>query len=289
MTLKSATADLDLGGGKAVLLDDGLWGERRDERLQAFGRFVDRLDGRFVTAEDVGTTPADMAVIASVTPWVAGRPIETGGVGDPSPATARTVFGSLEAAAQVDLETSSLRGLTVGVLGVGAVGAWLVRLLKQAGADTVVSDLDERRAAEVANAFGAGVVCPDELFGLELDMLAPCALGEVIGSREVGRLRCRAIAGAANNPLAGDNVAEELHRAGILYVPDFVANCGGIIHVGAEVLRLAPVEVEARIGAAVDRARDLLRTARGQGVPPLRLATERALARISAAQLNLAA
>lgn len=279
MTLKNAAADLALGGGKAVLFDDGAW-ERRADRLRYVGDLVERLGGRYVTAEDVGTSPADMDVIAERTRWVAGRSHEQGGRGDPSSATARTVFHAIERGAKVHLGAASLDGVTVGVLGVGKVGSALAELLAVAGAQVLVADIDGRRAEAVAARTRTSIVAINGFPRREMDVFAPCAFGDAIGIDDVPALRCKLIAGAANNSLADDAAAAALAERNILYVPDFIANCGGIIHVGAEVLGLDPAEVDLRVAACGDRVEDILRTARQEGRLPLDVAERYARDRI---------
>lgn len=286
MTLKNAAAGLDLGGGKAVLLDDGGWRDPalRAVRMRAVGRVIEELQGRYVTAEDVGTAPADMDAIAGATRWVAGRPLDHGGRGDPSPATARTVFGAIAAGARLGLGREDLAGVHVGVQGVGHVGAALVGLLRAAGARVTLTDVDAARAQQLAQDTGSAFVEPGGFLEREVDVLAPCALGGGIDAAVVARLRCGVIAGAANNPLADGDCAGALAEAGILYVPDFLANSGGIIHVGAEVLGYDDAEVERRVLLAVDRIGEVLRTASASGRLPLDVATERAAERIAAAR-----
>jgi leucine dehydrogenase len=281
MTLKNATAGLELGGGKAVLLDDGRWEGRRAERLHAFGAILERLGGRYITAEDVGTTPADMAEIASVTRWVAGLPEDAGGWGNPSRATARTVFGAVRAGVRQAFGSDDLAGVSVGVLGVGNVGSRLAELLAEAGAEVVVADVNESRAAAVATRCGGRTAPVDGFIHAPVEVLAPCALGEVIDHDDVDELRARVIAGSANNPLVDDSVARALDTAGVLYVPDFVANCGGIIFVGAEALGLDQSEVERRIEAAVERIDGVLLEAAACGRLPLEVAYDRAQAALS--------
>jgi glutamate dehydrogenase/leucine dehydrogenase len=278
MTLKSAAAGLDLGGGKTVILDRGK-PELRAERMRRFGEVLEQLGGRYVSAEDVGTSAADMDLIAEQTRWVVGRSLERGGRGDPSCATARTVFGSIDRAVALQLGAASLDGVTVCVLGAGKVGAQLVELLASAGASVIVTDLDPDRAAAAAHA-GATAVTPNDFLARDCDVLAPCALGGVIGVEHVRRLRCRVIAGAANNPLEDRATALALARRDILYVPDFVANCGGIIHVGAELLMLDDSEVERRIAKAIDRSEEILLAARDSQELPLDVARRLALQRI---------
>ena len=161
MTLKNAVAGLKLGGGKAALLDDGAWGDHRESRLIAFSRALNALDGRYITAEDVGTTPADMQLVSEFSPWVAGRPQASGGRGDPSPATARTVFAAIAAAVEIWLRKPDLGGVRVAVQGVGAVGSRLTAMLVEHGARVTIADVDEERARAVASDTGATVAAPE--------------------------------------------------------------------------------------------------------------------------------
>jgi glutamate dehydrogenase/leucine dehydrogenase len=286
MTLKNSAAGLDLGGGKAVLVDDGAWAapETRRARMLAFAGVLERLGGRYVTAEDVGTEPADMDLIATRTRWVVGRSPDNGGRGDPSPATARTVFGAVAAAVESHLGTS-LAGVHVGVLGAGKVGAGLVERLADAGARVTVADIQHDRArACAAAAPSVTAVALDGFVSRELDVLAPCALGELIAAEDVGALRCRIVAGAANNPLVDRAAAVALHDAGILYVPDFIANSGGIVHVAAEFGGLDPAAVDRQVDACIRRAGEVLSAARARGVMPLDVAIEQAEERIGRAR-----
>jgi glutamate dehydrogenase/leucine dehydrogenase len=283
MSLKSAAAGLDLGGGKAVLIDDGGWKDAmlRAARMRAVGLVIAELGGRYITAEDVGTTPEDMEEIGSQTSWVAGRPIARGGRGDPSPATALTVFNAIRVAVCQRLATDGLRGVHVGVQGVGHVGRALVELLRDAGATITLTDVDSARAAYVAHRFDACHVPPADFVTREMDVLAPCALGEVIDSGIVSRLRCAVIAGAANNPLTDPSVADDLSDARILYVPDFLANCGGIIHVGAEPTQLDDHQVALLLADATQRVATVLEQAARSRLTPLKVARDHAEAIIA--------
>ncbi|HEX3510984.1 MAG TPA: Glu/Leu/Phe/Val dehydrogenase dimerization domain-containing protein [Solirubrobacteraceae bacterium] len=282
MTLKNSAAGLSLGGGKAVLLDDGEWHDR-EARLLAFADVVEQLDGRYITAEDIGTTTEDMDVLATRTEWVVGRSRAGGGLDDPSPATAHTVFAAIEAGVRHALGVDSLRGMRVGVLGAGKVGAPLIALLGEAGAELTVADVDPARAvAAVAAAGGRGAVVGLEGFVTrDLDVLSPCAVGEVIALQDVASLRCRVVAGAANNPLVDDATAVAVHERGILYVPDFIANCGGIIQVAGEHEGLAPEAIAAQQEAAIARIEELLEEAEAHGAMPRAVAVERALQRVA--------
>jgi glutamate dehydrogenase/leucine dehydrogenase len=280
MSFKSAAAGLNLGGGKAVLLDDGGWDGAREERMRAVGEAIDSLGGRYITAEDVGTTPADMDVIGAVTRYVAGGTAAHGGSGDPAPYTAQTVFRSIELATRIQLRRDSLLDVRVGVQGVGHVGASLVELLTLAGAEVSITDVDPRRCEDVVERYGAKALPLDGFLSGEFDVLAPCALGGAIGPEQVARCRASIVAGAANNPLSHRDVAAALAAKDVLYVPDFIANCGGIIHVGAEALGLAREEVDILIAAAGERAERLLLEARDSKRIPLEVAEEYALKRI---------
>jgi glutamate dehydrogenase/leucine dehydrogenase len=281
MSLKNAAAGLDLGGGKAVVIDDGRWGTPdREKRMRAVGRAIAELGGSYITAEDVGTSPADMDAIAAVTSHVAGRSCERGGSGNPSPYTARTVFAAIESAVRVRLDRPGLEGVRVGVQGVGQVGARLVGLLADAGAIVSVADLDAERAIAVAGAYGATAQPLEGFLEQDVEVLAPCALGGAIDAATVPRLRAPVVAGAANNPLADAEVATLLAERGILYVPDFVANCGGIIDVGAEALGLPEARRDELLEEAFRRTHRLLGEAASKKRMPIELAEDLALRRI---------
>ena len=286
MTLKNSAAGLHLGGGKAAVVDDGGRYDR-ERRLLAFADLVERLGGQHVTAEDVGTSPTDMDLIASRTRWVVGRSAATGGSGDPSPSKARNALGAIEAAARSHLGVGPLERVHVGVLGAGMVGRRLVSLPAQAGARVTIADVDYActKACSVSNPTMTETAAVDGFLGLEMDVLAPCATGELIGEDDGGGLRCRIAAGGANNPLVDHATAVALHQAGILYVPDFIANCGGIVHVAAaEFPGLSEHAVEERLEASKARVSGLLEEARWRNALPLDVAVEHALARVEAAR-----
>jgi leucine dehydrogenase len=230
MTYKNAAMGLNLGGGKAVIMAD----PRRDKTevlLRAFGRFVHTLAGRYITAEDVGTTVQDMAVVRYETPYVAGLGEKSG---DPSPATAFGVWRGMKACARWVWGSESLRGKRVAVQGVGKVGAVLARHLRDEGARLIVTDVDSERARALGAELGGEVVDPDAIYDVACDIFAPCALGAVINDDTVMRLRCRVIAGSANNQLAEPRHGHALEERGILYAPDFVINGGGVTNVSDE-------------------------------------------------------
>lgn len=233
MTLKSAAAGLNLGGGKAVIIGDPatLWS---DGLIRAYGRVIDSLGGRYVTAEDVGTTVEDMVLISKETPWVSGLPLEEGGSGDPSPATARGVMAALRAIGERLWGSDNMAGRRVAVQGIGKVGMDLVRRLTDVGTETIVADPNAAAVAFAVETYGSKAVLPDEIYDIECDVFSPCALGAVLNDETIPRLGCVAIAGSANNQLAVDRDIERIVDRGILYAPDFVVNAGGVINISVE-------------------------------------------------------
>ena len=233
MTLKSAAAGLNLGGGKAVIIGDPatLWSEGL---IHAYGRVIDSLGGRYVTAEDVGTTVEDMVLISKETSWVSGLPLEEGGSGDPSPATARGVMAALRAIGERLWGSDDLAGRRVAVQGIGKVGMDLVRRLTDVGAETIVADPNAAAVAFAVETYGSKAVLLDEIYDIECDVFSPCALGAVLNDETIPRLGCAAIAGSANNQLAVDRDVERIVDRGILYAPDFVVNAGGVINISVE-------------------------------------------------------
>lgn len=227
MTYKNAMARLPFGGGKSVIIGDASK-IKTPALMTAMGRAVDRLGGRYVIAEDVGTTVEDMEAIGRATSHVAG--VARGG-GDPSPLTAYGVFQGLRAAVEHRLGRRDLEGVRVAVQGLGHVGEHLCRHLAEAGARLFVTDIRPEAVARIAARHGAVAVHPDEIYGLDVDVYAPCALGATINDDTVPRLKAVVVAGAANNQLAEDRHGAELMRRGILYAPDYVINAGGVINV----------------------------------------------------------
>jgi leucine dehydrogenase len=236
MTYKAACADLPMGGGKGVIaLPPGthLTGRRRRDALLDFGDVVETLGGRYLTAEDVGIGSRDMPVMAERTSHVTGLATARGGSGDPSPFTAIGVEAAIRTVCGRLFGSSSLEGVTIAVLGLGHVGSRVARLCARAGAQLVVSDVDPAKRA-VAEQLGARWTTPGRALTAKVDVLSPCALGAVFDADTVPRLRCRAIAGAANNQLASEGAAELLAARGILWAPDFVVNAGGIVNIAVE-------------------------------------------------------
>ena len=235
MTYKAAISGLNLGGGKAVIIGDAKV-IKTEALLRKFGRFVKNLNGKYITAEDVNMTTKDMEYIRMETTHVAGLPESMGGSGDPSPVTAYGTYMGMKAAAKKAFGTESLAGKRIGVQGVGHVGTYLLEYLQKEGAKLIVSDYYAERAAAAAARFGAVAVGLDDIYDQDLDIYSPCALGATLNDDTIGRLKCRAIAGCANNQLATEGAhGPELVRRGIVYAPDFLINAGGLINVYSEV------------------------------------------------------
>lgn len=230
MTYKSAMAGLELGGGKAVIIGD----PRKDkspELLRSMGEFINSLGGRYITAEDSGTSVADMEVIGERTRFVSGVVEGAEHGGDPSPSTAYGVFVGIKAAAKHRWGSEDLTGRKVAIQGVGNVGFRLAKLLKDAGAELFVTDIFADNVSRAVQELDATAVTAEEIFDLDVDIFAPCALGAIINDKTIDRLKVAIIAGAANNQLAEERHAEILREKGILYTPDYVINAGGIIDV----------------------------------------------------------
>jgi leucine dehydrogenase len=271
MTYKAAAAGLLLGGGKGVICAPTPHpeGELRRALLLDFGDAVESLGGRYVTAEDVGTGAADMAVIAERTSHVVGLPDERGGSGDPSPVTARGVLAAMRACLEHRFGSPDPAGVRVCVVGAGHVGGRLATLLAEAGAVLTICDLDPSRRRLADHLGAAWIDDPAEAIISDCDVLAPCALGGVIDAATVPRLRGRIVCGAANNVLADDRLAAALASREITYAPDFIANAGGLINVYAELHQLGPVAVADLLGSIGSTVGLILDAADRNGTTPL--------------------
>lgn len=234
MSYKSAAAGLDLGGGKAVIIGDPRT-DKSDALFEAYGDFLERLGGHYITTEDVGTTVADMTAIARRSRWVTGTPVDAGGSGDPSPATAVGVYEAMRAAAGRLWGSDELAGRHVAVSGVGKVGSALVGHLLDAGARVTVADVNEQAIAALGDS--VEVSSPDAVHAVECDIFSPCALGGALNDATIPELACAAVVGSANNQLGEPRHGDMLHAKGVLYVPDFVANAGGVINIAFEIGR----------------------------------------------------
>ncbi len=277
MTYKAAVAGLPMGGGKGVIMlrpeEAVLSPERRNAVLLDFGDTVESLGGAYQTAEDVGTSEPDMDVIAERTANVTGLAESKGGSGDPSPWTAIGCEVALRVTAERAFGTDDLAGRRVAVIGLGSVGGRLAELLHEGGAELVVADVDQSKRA-LADRLGATWTDPLSALTAEVDIVAPCALGGVLNDDTVPRLRCRAIAGAANNQLASDDLDAALAERGILWAPDFVCNAGGIINISVELEPegYARERADARVRAVGDTLHTIFDGAASTGTTPLRAA-----------------
>jgi leucine dehydrogenase len=283
MTLKAAVADLPLGGGKGVImLPPGarLAPQRRHAALLDFADTVDSLAGRYITAEDVGTSSRDMSVIAQQTSHVAGLSRGRGGSGDPSPLTALGVEAAIHAVCERVFSTRDLNGRTIGVIGLGHVGSRVAKRCARRGAQLVVADVDESKRT-LAEELGAEWRRPDEALVSDVDVLVPCALGGLFDDESVPRLRCRVVAGAANNQLADDHVADLLQARGILWAPDFVVNAGGLINIAEELGGYDPAMARRRVGAIADTLHEIFTQSEAEAMTPLEAAMHLARSRLA--------
>lgn len=263
MTYKNAVAGLNLGGGKAVIIGDNRI-TRREMIFRAHGRFVESLGGRYITAEDVGTSTADMDFVHMETEYVAGLENRSG---DPSPVTARGVFRAIQASAKWRWGSPSVEGKTVIVQGLGNVGHYLCRELHAAGARLVVTDIDANRLQRAVSEFGATAVAPAEIHRQKGDIFAPCALGGIINDETIPQLQVEVVAGGANNQLLEERHGEELERRGLLYAPDYVANAGGVINVYSEVAGWTSERALRKADEIYDTTLGVFEIAKEQGIP----------------------
>jgi leucine dehydrogenase len=280
MTLKAAVAGLHQGGGKAVVRWEEPDRARPVPLLEALARAIDALGGRYLAAEDVGATTADMDALAAVTPWVTGVDEARGGSGDPSPVTALGLVHAMRAVCAALDGEATVRGRRVVVQGAGHVGAHLCRLLVADGADVTVADISDGRAGALARELGIATVAPEAVLTEPCDLLAPCALGQLFDETTIPALRCRAIVGGANNQLGSAGADRALARRGVLYAPDFVVNAGGIINIAEEFVgydRERALGHTARIG---ETTAHVIATARDLGTTPQRAAEQLARRRI---------
>jgi len=278
MTYKAAVAGLNLGGGKSVIIGDNRT-TRREALFRAHGRHVESLKGRYVTAEDVGTSTSDMEFIKAETDHVTGL---IGKSGDPSPVTAYGVYRGIKACARYRYGSDSLAGKSVALQGCGSVGYHLARLLAADGAAITCTDIDPQRVKRVVEESRAKPVGTDEIYDVPANVFAPCALGAVINDQTVDRLRVEIVAGAANNQLAEDRHGELLEQRQITYAPDYVINGGGLINVNAELHGWAPERARSKAGEIYDTLLRVFEIAREEGVPSYRAADRLAEQRIAA-------
>ena len=262
MTYKNALAGLPLGGGKSIIIGNNKT-PNREALLRTHGRFVDTLKGRYITAEDVGTSPADMEIVRAETPYVAGL---LSGSGDPSPFTARGVFRAIQASSKFLWKTDDLSAVTVALQGCGHVGYNLAKLLHDAGAKLIVTDVDNNNLSRVVDEFGAKTVQPDRIFSVRAEVFAPCALGGVINDRTIPELEVQIVAGAANNQLLEERHGAMLRERDILYAPDYVANAGGVLNGCRELFGWKSEDALRKIDEIYDTTLRIFESAQAQGI-----------------------
>ncbi len=287
MTYKSSVAGLNLGGGKAVIIGDAKK-VKSEALLRRFGKFVNSLGGKYITAEDVAMSSRDMEIIHMETDHVSGLPENMGGSGDPSPVTAYGVYVSMKASAKETWGSDSLSGKKVLVQGIGHVGEVLVSHLTKDGAKVYINDISEERIKAVADKYKAEFIAADKMFDLDIDIYAPCALGATVNDDTLSKLKCKIICGAANNQLADEKKHGELVLSkGILYAPDFVVNAGGIINVYYELEGYNRERAMAHAEKIYGTTWNIIQTAKAQNIPTYAAANKIAEQRIeSIARIN---
>ena len=285
MTYKSALAGLPLGGGKAVIIGDPET-DKTPEMMQAMGRFIESLNGQYIITGDTGVSRDDLRLMARETNHITGLGVPTGDqeprVGDPGPATAYGTYVGIQAAVRFALERTDLEGLKVAIQGVGHVGRCLAQRLRDAGAELWVSDSQFDNLERVADEFGATPVDVDEIYGLDVDVFAPCALGSVINNATLPLLSANIIAGAANNPLADSRQAQRLQERGILYAPDYVINAGGVIDVYYEHIGHHAACLEQYLDGIYDNLMEIFQRAHRENETTIAVADRMAEARLAA-------
>jgi leucine dehydrogenase len=279
MTYKAAAAGLDLGGGKAVIIGDPRT-DKSERLLRAYGRIVDSLRGRYITAEDVGTTTRDLDIVRRETRWALGNSVAEGGAGDPSPMTARGLFAAAKAVAEFLWGDSELAGRRFAVQGVGKVGSALVQLLVEARAEVVVSDAYETAIKSAVDTYGVKSVDVEDIHTVDADFYSPCALGAGLNEKTVPELNCQAIVGSANNQLATDEDADRIAERGIVYAPDFVVNAGGLINVYDELQGYSKMRAMHRVDSIFDATKRILEMSKEEAITPNQAAVKVADKRI---------
>lgn len=282
MTYKSALAGLNLGGGKAVIIGDSRK-DKSEALFRRFGRFVDSLGGKYITAEDVGISTKDIAYVAMETKHVAGLPESQGGGGDPSPVTAFGVYMGMKASAKAQFGSDNLAGKKVVVQGVGHVGEYLVKYLTEEGAKVMISDIHEDTLKRVAEQYNATVIGLDEVYTTDMDVYAPCALGATVNDDTLAKLTCSIIAGAANNQLADEaKHGNAVKEKGIVYAPDFLINAGGIINCYSEVTGYNREAAMQQAENIYQTTLDIINKSKNDNIPTYLAANQMAEARIAA-------
>ncbi|GAB4255494.1 MAG: Glu/Leu/Phe/Val dehydrogenase [Vicingaceae bacterium] len=279
MTYKNAISGLNLGGGKAVIIGDARK-DKSEALFRRFGKFVNSLNGKYITAEDVGVSPKEMTWVNMETNHVVGLP---GKSGDPSPVTAYGVYMGMKACVKHQKGTDSLKGIKVAVQGVGHVGEYLVKHLTEEGAEVYITDIFEDTLKRVSEKYKAKVVSPEDIYDVDMDVYAPCALGATINNDTLNRLKCSIIAGAANNQLKDEKVhGKMVVEKGIIYAPDFMINAGGVINCYAEVKGLSADWAMNKAQEIYNTTLDILKRSADNNVPTYAIANQMAEERIEA-------
>ncbi|KAI7263075.1 hypothetical protein KC345_g9245 [Hortaea werneckii] len=280
MTYKNAVAGLNLGGGKTVIIGDPKK-DKNEAMFRAFGRYIQGLNGRYITAEDVGTTEEDMDIIHQETDFVTGISASYGSSGNPSPATAFGVYQGMKAAAKAAFGSDSLTGRTIAVQGVGNVSFTLCKYLHEEGARLIVTDINKEAVSRAVEAYGATAVDPNEIIKADCDIYAPCALGATINDESLPLLRAKVVAGAANNQLKEPRHGDALHEMGIVYAPDYVINAGGVINIADELNGYHKERAFKQIAKIYDSITRVLEISQLSGIPAYAAADQLAEERIS--------
>ncbi|MDQ0175119.1 Leu/Phe/Val dehydrogenase [Bacillus chungangensis] len=279
MTYKNAAAGLNLGGGKTVIIGDPKK-DKSEAMFRAFGRFIQGLNGRYITAEDVGTTVADMDTIYEETKFVTGISPAFGSSGNPSPVTAYGCYVGMKAAAKEAFGTDSLEGRTVAVQGVGNVAFEMCRYLYKEGAQLVVTDINQAAVKRAVEEFGAAAVDTDEIYRVNCDIFSPCALGAIINDETIPQLKAKVIAGSANNQLKEARHGDQIHEMGIVYTPDYVINAGGVINVADELYGYNKDRAMKRVESIYQNVEKVIEIAKRDSIPTYAAADRMAEERI---------
>ncbi|WP_027724362.1 Leu/Phe/Val dehydrogenase [Tuberibacillus calidus] len=281
MTYKNAAAGLNLGGGKTVIMGDPRK-DKNEAMFRALGRFIQGLNGRYITAEDVGTTVEDMDIIHEETDYVTGISTAFGSSGNPSPVTAYGVYKGMKAAAKVAFGSDSLEGKTIAVQGVGNVAYALCEYLHKEGANLILTDINEAALDRAVKAFDAKAVAPNEIYGVECDIFSPCALGAIINDDTIPQLKAKVIAGSANNQLKDERHGDIIHEKGIVYAPDYVINAGGVINVADELMGYNRERAMKKVEGLYDNLMKIFAISEKEGIPTYKAADHLAEQRINA-------
>lgn len=266
MTYKAAASGLNLGGGKAVIIADPKK-DKSEEFWRAYGKFVNSLNGRYITAEDMGTNVEDMEIVLQETPFVTGISKAHGGSGDPSPFTALGTVQGIKACIEEVFGSTSLKGKKISIQGVGKVGYNLCKYLSKEGAKLIVSDYVQDRIDRVKKEFGAESVGKDDIYSVKCDVFSPCAIGAIINDETIGQFKCPIIAGSANNQLAEPRHGDKLHEMGILYAPDYVINAGGLINVYNELTKYSEERATNIVLKIYDNVKKVIEISKRDNIP----------------------